>query len=67
MLYVLANRLKRRGILNNNVVVSTIMSNSGLVSSLEKIGIKCEQTTVGDRFVYECMQSNDYEEEQVDE
>ncbi|MBE7055500.1 MAG: phosphoglucosamine mutase, partial [Ruminococcaceae bacterium] len=24
------------------------------------IGINCEQTTVGDRFVYECMQKNDY-------
>ena len=60
MLYVLGNRLKRRGILNKNVVVSTIMSNSGFVSSLEKAGIKSVQTTVGDRFVFECMQENDY-------
>ena len=60
MLYVLANRLKRRGILNNNVVVSTIMSNSGFVSSLEKAGIKNIQTKVGDRYVFECMQDNDY-------
>lgn len=60
MLYVLGNRLKRRGILNKNVVVSTIMSNSGFVSSLEKTGIKSVQTTVGDRFVFECMQENDY-------
>ena len=60
MLYILGKRLKSRGMLNNNTVVATIMSNSGLVSSLEEIGIKCEQTTVGDRFVYECMQKNDY-------
>lgn len=60
ILYILGRRLKNRGMLNDNTVVATIMSNSGLVSSLEKIGIKCEQTTVGDRFVYECMQSNDY-------
>lgn len=60
MLYVLANRLKRRGILNKNVVVSTIMSNSGAVASLEKVGIKNVQTMVGDRFVFECMQENDY-------
>lgn len=60
MLYVLANRLKRRGILNKNVVVSTIMSNSGAVASLEKAGIKNVQTMVGDRFVFECMQENDY-------
>ena len=46
--------------LNNNTVVATIMSNSGLFSSLEKIGIKNAQTKVGDRFVFECMQNNDY-------
>jgi phosphoglucosamine mutase len=36
------------------------MSNSGFVASLEEAGMKCVQTTVGDRFVYECMQENDY-------
>ena len=60
MLYILGRRLKSRGMLSNNTVVSTIMSNSGLLNSLKKIDIKCEQTTVGDRFVYECMQKNDY-------
>ncbi|MDD6479506.1 MAG: phosphoglucosamine mutase [Oscillospiraceae bacterium] len=60
MLYILGKRLKSRGTLNKDTVVATIMSNSGLISSLENIGIKCEQTTVGDRFVYECMQTGDY-------
>ena len=60
MLYILGKRLKSRGMLTNNTVVATIMSNSGLISSLKEEGIKCEQTTVGDRFVYECMQNNDY-------
>ncbi len=60
MMYILGKRLKSRGMLNNDTVVATIMSNSGLFSSLDKIGIKCEQTTVGDRFVYECMQNNNY-------
>ena len=60
ILYVLANRLKSRNMLNKNTIVSTIMSNSGLVSALEKKGIKTIQTTVGDRFVYEEMQNNDY-------
>jgi phosphoglucosamine mutase len=46
--------------LNKDTVVPTIMSNSGFFKSLEKLGIKTEQTTVGDRFVYECMQANDY-------
>ena len=60
ILYILANRLKSRGILNKNTVVTTIMSNSGLFASLNKLGIKTTQTKVGDRFVYDCMQNNDY-------
>ncbi len=60
MLYILGKRLKSRGMLNNNTVVSTIMSNSGFVASLDEIGINSVQTTVGDRFVYESMQQNDY-------
>ena len=60
MLYVLGKRLKSRGMLNGDTVVATVMSNSGFVASLEEVGIKCAQTTVGDRFVYECMQQNDY-------
>ena len=60
MIYILGKRMKARGTLNDNTVVTTIMSNSGVVNSLAEIGIKCEQTKVGDRFVYECMQANDY-------
>ena len=60
MLYILGRRLKSRGTLNGNTVVATVMSNSGFVNSLREIGIKCEQTAVGDRFVYECMQNNNY-------
>jgi phosphoglucosamine mutase len=60
ILYILARRLKNRGMLNDNTIVATVMSNSGLVSSLKSIGIQCAQTTVGDRFVYECMQKNGY-------
>ncbi len=60
IMYILGKRLKGRGMLNGNTVVATVMSNSGFFASLDKIGIKCEQTKVGDRFVYECMQANDY-------
>ena len=60
MLYILGKRLKRRDMLNSDTIVATVMSNSGLINSLEEVGIKCAQTTVGDRFVYECMQDNDY-------
>ncbi len=60
MIYILGKRLKARGTLDDNTVVTTIMSNSGFVASLEEAGIKCVQTKVGDRFVYECMQNNNY-------
>ncbi|MBR3893646.1 MAG: phosphoglucosamine mutase [Clostridia bacterium] len=60
ILYILARRLKDRGMLNGNTVVATVMSNSGFFASLKKVGMTCEQTPVGDRFVYECMQKNDF-------
>ena len=60
MLYILGKRLKNRGMLNHDTVVATIMSNSGFFASLKEAGIKCEQTNVGDRFVYECMQEKGY-------
>ncbi len=61
MMYILARRLKSRGMLSDDTVVATIMSNSGFVNSLKKTGIKCELTTVGDRFVYERMQQKDFD------
>ena len=60
MLFILSQRLKERGILNDNTVVVTVMSNSGLLESLKQKGIQCVQTKVGDRFVYECMKDHDY-------
>ena len=60
ILYILGKRLKARGMLSHDTIVTTVMSNSGLCSSLEKIGIRVEQTNVGDRFVYECMQEKGY-------
>ena len=60
IMYILAQRLKDRGALNDNTVGATVMSNSGFFASLKKAGIECIQTKVGDRFVYECMQNNNY-------
>ena len=60
MMYILGLRLKSRGMLNKNTVVATVMSNSGFFASLKKAGIEVDQTRVGDRFVYESMQNNDF-------
>ena len=55
VLAICARYLKRQGRLNNNVVVSTVMSNMGLGESLQKEGIKNVVTGVGDRYVMEEM------------
>ena len=60
IIYILGNRMKERKNLNEDTVVTTVMSNSGIVESLLAVGIKCEQTQVGDRFVYERMQQKNY-------
>lgn len=60
ILYILACRLKARGILSADTVAVTVMSNSALSSALGEKGIKTVQTAVGDKFVYECMQKNGY-------
>ncbi len=60
ILYILARRFIERGMLEGNTVVATVMSNSGLETALNELGAKIFRTSVGDRFVYECMQENDY-------
>ena len=60
IIYILAKRLMTKGNLNKNTVAVTVMSNSGFIKSMNDIGVECVQTAVGDRYVYECMQDNDY-------
>ena len=60
ILYILAKRLRSRGMLTSDTVVATVMSNSALIETLEQEQIHCVQTAVGDRFVYERMQEKDY-------
>ncbi|MBE6740627.1 MAG: phosphoglucosamine mutase [Ruminococcaceae bacterium] len=60
IMYILAKRLKARNMLFKDTVAITVMSNSGFMKSLKTAGINYEETAVGDRFVYECMQKNGY-------
>ena len=60
IMYLLANKLKDEGALENDTLVTTIMSNSGLTKALKAKGIKNAQTKVGDRFVFEKMQEEGY-------
>jgi phosphoglucosamine mutase len=50
-LYLCGCYLKEKGELNNNTVVTTIMSNLGLYKAFDKAGISYEKTTVGDKYV----------------
>ncbi len=59
VIYILANMLKKRGLLHGNRVVATVMSNLGLFKALDEAGIDYIQTTVGDRFVHAAMMEND--------
>ncbi len=55
ILYACGCYLSERGELNNNTVVTTVMSNLGLYKALDKRGISYEKTAVGDKYVYENM------------
>lgn len=60
ILYVCGKYLKEQGRLNNDTIVTTIMSNIGLYKACDKAGIKYEKTAVGDKYVYENMSRNNY-------
>lgn len=60
ILYVGGVYLKQNGELDNNTVVTTIMSNIGLYKAFDAVGINYEKTDVGDKYVYDCMRKNDY-------
>lgn len=60
VLYVCASYLKSRGRLTNNTVVTTVMSNLGLWKALQAEGIDYATTSVGDKYVYDCMTKNGY-------
>lgn len=60
ILYVCGCYLKEKGELNNNTVVTTVMSNLGLYKAFDKKGISYEKTAVGDKYVYENMMQNDH-------
>ena len=47
--------MKKNGVLTNNHVVSTVMSNMGLVSLFKEKGINYTMTQVGDRYVMQEM------------
>ena len=60
ILYVCGKYLMEQGRLEGNTIVTTVMSNLGLYKACDKIGMKYEQTAVGDKYVYENMMKNGF-------
>ena len=60
IMYLCGCYMKEQGQLNNNTVVTTVMSNIGLYKALEKAGLSYEQTNVGDKYVFENMMKNNH-------
>ncbi len=60
ILYAAGKYLKSNGRLQNDTVVTTVMSNYGLYKAFDEEGIRYEITPVGDKYVYESIQKNNY-------
>jgi phosphoglucosamine mutase len=57
---ILATSMARRGVLRDNVLVATVMSNLGLKTAMADAGIRVIETGVGDRYVLEAMNDGGY-------
>ena len=57
---ICAMHLKKKGLLKNDTVIATVMSNFGLEKYLREAGINLIRTKVGDRYVVEEMLKGPY-------
>ncbi len=60
ILAICAEDMIQKGALNENTLVSTVMSNQGLEEYIAQCGGKLVRTQVGDRYVVETMRQNRY-------
>lgn len=59
ILAICAKDLHSRGLLKNNKLVTTIMSNFGFINAMEGLGIEVIKSQVGDRYVIQEMLKHD--------
>ena len=57
---ILAADWQSRGLLRNETIVGTVMSNLGFIKAMESLDINVETTQVGDRYVLEKMIADGY-------
>jgi len=60
IMFICASFLKEKGLLLKNTLVTTVMTNLGLVLAAKEQGINIVQTRVGDRYVLEEMLKSGY-------
>ncbi len=60
LLAIISNTLRKKGKLNKDTIVATVMSNLGLNKYAKNNGLNLIQTKVGDRYVLEEMLKNGY-------
>jgi phosphoglucosamine mutase len=60
LLAILTLALRDAGILHEDTVVATVMSNLGFTQAMQREGVSVVQTAVGDRYVLEAMRAGGY-------
>ncbi|PTU84884.1 phosphoglucosamine mutase [Staphylococcus pasteuri] len=60
IMFIIGQEMHKNQELNNNMIVSTVMSNLGFYKALENEGIQSNKTKVGDRYVVEEMRKGNY-------
>ncbi|MCI2775097.1 phosphoglucosamine mutase [Staphylococcus petrasii] len=60
IMFIIGQAMHKNNELNNNMIVSTVMSNLGFYKALEHEGIASNKTKVGDRYVVEEMRRGNY-------
>ena len=59
LLTILSKYFSQKDQLNNDIVVSTVMSNYGFKIAMDKFGFNLIETPVGDKYVAEAMKKNE--------
>ncbi|UXS68493.1 phosphoglucosamine mutase [Staphylococcus chromogenes] len=60
IMFIIGQEMAKNRELNDNMIVSTVMSNLGFYKALEREGIASNKTKVGDRYVVEEMRRGNY-------
>ncbi|AVQ33562.1 phosphoglucosamine mutase [Staphylococcus muscae] len=60
IMFIIGQEMAKNQELNDNMIVSTVMSNLGFYKALEAEGIQSNKTKVGDRYVVEEMRRGNY-------